>query len=355
MFSFTRRHGGHKDSANELRSSIARRAARAVALSPVAFCALSLVALCAPAAAAVAGQPPAADSSREQSQQQSITQAQAELYERWRANINRNQTLAHEAGRDYLGRYPEPGEYAAHVRRWVTAYERESRKLEFLRLFKSQKYPELFRVGEQVLAEEPEHLKTIIHLAYAGYLAAGQGDDSFGEAALAHARRAVLLVDSGRASDWQPFADQQDALGHLHFVIGELSIKSDPEEAARLFRRAVEIGGAVGRTPVLYSRLAAAYVADRYEPLSKDYESRYAGREPSDESRAALTKVNAVVDLVIDAYARAVAFAGDDPRYAEARRRWSDELTRFYKFRHNGTTDGLEAFITGITAKPLPQ
>lgn len=353
MFSSTRRHGGHDGDGNGLRASNAGRAARVVALPLVALCALSSVAFCAPAKA-VAGQPPVADSSRQQ-QQQPITQAQAELYERWRVNINRNQTLAHEAGRDYLGRYPEPGEYAAHVRRWVTAYERESRKLDFLRLFKAQKYPELFRVGDQVLAEEPEHLKTIIHLAYAGYLAAGKGDDSFGEAALAHARRAVLLVDSGRASDWQPFADQQDALGHLHFVIGELSVKSDPEEAVRLFRRAVEIGGTVKQTPVLYSRLAAAYVADRYEPLSRDYESRYAGREPSDESRAALAKVNAVVDLVIDAYARAVAYAGDDARYAEARRRWSDELTRFYKFRHNDTTDGLEAFIAGIAAKPLPQ
>ena len=309
--------------------------------------ALSLVALCAPGARA--GQRPAANA------QPQITQAQAELYERWRSNINGNQMIAFEAGRDYLGKYPEPGEYAAHVRRWVVAYERESRKLEFLRLFKQQKFSDLFRVGDQILAEEPEHLKTIIHLAYAGYLAAGKGDDSFGAAALAHARRAVLLVDSGRASDWQPFADRPDALGHLHFVIGELTVKSDPEESVRLFRRAVEIGGTVKGTPVLYSRLAAAYVVGRYDPLSKDYQSRFAGKEATEESRAALEKVNGVVDLVIDAYARAVSLAGDDARYADARRRWSDELTRFYKFRHNDTTDGLEAFVAGVAAKPLPQ
>ncbi len=336
---FGRRHE-RPDTGGSLRPSIAGRAARAVVLS--------LVALCAPAAAA-------SRTAAANSQPPRITQAQAELYERWRSNINRNQMLAHEAGRDYLGRYPEPGEYAAHVRRWVTAYERESRKLDFLRLFKGQQFPELFRVGDQVLAEEPEHLKTIIHLAYAGYLAAGKGDDSFGDAALAHARRAVLLVDSGRASDWQPFADREDALGHLHFVIGELTVKTDPEEAVRLFRRAVEIGGTVKGTPVLYSRLAAAYVAGRYDPLSKDFQSRYAGKEESAESRAALGKVNGVVDLVIDAYARAVSLAGDDARYADARRRWSEELTRFYKFRHNDTTDGLEAFVAGVVAKPLPQ
>ena len=335
-----RRRQGKSDNGDARRHSAASRATLAVALL--------LVAVCAPSASA-SQQPTTV------AQQQRITQAQADLYERWRSNINRNQMLAHEAGRDYIGKYPEPGEYAARVRRWVADYERESRKLEFLRLFKQQKFSDLFRVGDQILAEEPEHLKTIIHLAYAGYLAAGKGDDSFGDAALARARQALLLVDSGRASDWQPFADRTDALGHLHFVIGELTVKSDPEESVRLFRRAVEIGGTVKGTPVLYSRLAAAYVSSRYDPLSKDYQSRFAGKETSEESRAALEKVNGVVDLVIDAYARAVSLAGDDARYTDARRRWSDELTRFYKFRHNDTTDGLEAFVAGVAAKPLPE
>lgn len=343
MPSYRRRHV-RPDTASGLGISAALRALRAAALSLAAL-------LCAPGA--LFAQQPAADA--RPSLRHQVTQAQAELYERWRANINVNQMLAHEAGRDYVGKYPEPGEYAERVRRWVGDYERASRKLEFVRLFKQQKFPDLFRVGDHILAEEPEHLKTIIHLAYAGYLAAGKGNDSFGEAALGHARRAVLLVDSGRASDWQPFADRADALGHLHFVIGELTVKSDPEESVRLFRRAVEIGGTVKATPVLYSRLAAAYVSGRYDPLSKDYQTRYAGKEATDESRAALEKVNGVVDLVIDAYARAVALSGDDARYTDARRRWSDELTRFYKFRHNDTTDGLEAFVAGVAAKPLPQ
>ena len=106
---------------------------------------------------------------------------------------------------------------------------------------------------------------------------------------------------------------------------------------------------------VLYSRLAAAYVVGRYDPLSKDYQSRYAGKEANDESRAALEKINGVVDLISDAYARAVALAGAEPKYVEAKRRWSDELTRFYKFRHNDSADGLEAFVAGVASKPLPE
>lgn len=324
--------------------AVARRRARASLAAAIA-----LVSLCHVAAAAQQPQPGNA------APPQLVTQAQADLYERWRSNINLNQQQAYEAGREYLSKYPADS-YAAYVRPWVAAYEREARKREFAKLFKAQQFPGVFKVGRQVLAEEPGHLKTLTHLAYAGYLAAGKGDESNNDTALGYARQAVTLIDAGaQAADWQPFAARADALGYLHFIIGELSLKSDPEEAARLFRKAVSYETSVKHTPVLYSRLAAAYVVGRYDPLSKDYQSRFAGKEPNDESRAALEKIYGVVDLISDAYARAVALAGTDPKYTEAKRRWSDELTRFYKFRHNDSADGLEAFVAGVTAKPLPE
>jgi len=302
-------------------------------------------------AAPLSAQPQAVDAAAAQL----VTQAQADLYERWRSNINLNQQAAFDAGREYLTKYPADG-YAAYVRPWVAVYEREARKLEFARLYKAQRFAEVFRVGRDILAAEPEHLKTISQLAYAGYLAAGRGDDSHGTDALAHARRAVELIESGaRPADWQPFADRADALGYLSFIVGELTLKTDPDGAALLFRKAVGFEGSVRQSPVIYSRLAAAYVAARYDPLSKEYQSRFAGRETTDESKAALEKINAVVDLIVDAYARSVALSGSDPKYAAARPRWTEELTRFYKFRHNDSADGLEAFVAGVAAKPLPE
>ena len=323
--------------------AVARTRARA------SLAAITLVSLLCHGVAAQQSQPAAVNT------QQLITQAQADLYERWRSNINQNQPRAYEAGREYLSKYPADG-YAAYVRPWVAAYERESRKREFARLFKAQQFAEVFRLGREVLGEEPEHLKTLTHLAYAGYLAAGKGDESHNDAALGYARRAVALIDAGaQSADWQPFADRADALGYLHFIMGDLTLKSDPEQAVQLFRKAVSYETSVKYTPVLYSRLAAAYVVGRYDPLSKDYQSRYAGKEANDESRAALEKIYVVVDLIADSYARAVALSGAEPKYAEAKRRWTDELTRFYKFRHNDSADGLEAFVAGVASKPLPE
>jgi hypothetical protein len=100
-----------------------------------------------------------------QGNREQITQAQADLYERWRANINLNQGIAFEAGREYLEKYPN-NEYAAHVRKWVAAYEMAARKLQFEQLlYKEKRYAAAFPLGKQILATEPDNIRTIISLA----------------------------------------------------------------------------------------------------------------------------------------------------------------------------------------------
>ncbi|MCA1565979.1 MAG: hypothetical protein LC803_10140 [Acidobacteria bacterium] len=324
---------------------------RALAFAVAPFALLGLVAL--PAAAQ---QPSAQRSAAARRQQQAqVTGAQAELYERWRANINLNQLAAFEAGREYVGKYPND-EYGARVRAWVEAYERGARKAQFeALLFKEKKYAAAFNVGKQVLADEPDNLRAIINLASAGYLASNAGDASFDAETLGFARRATALLEQGaKPSDWKPFTGQPDALAYLNFITGELILKETPAESVNYFRKAIASEGAIKHTPIIYSRLAAAYVASQYEPLSKDFETRFGGKEPTPESKAALEEINATVDRVTDAYARAVALSETEPQYREARARWMQELTRFYKFRNNDSADGLDVYIAGVTAKPLP-
>jgi hypothetical protein len=304
---------------------------------------------------ATSAQQPSAERRASRYRPQQITQAQADLYERWRANINLNQQLAFEAGREYVGKYPND-EYAPRVQMWVGAYERAARKLEFESLlFKEKKYREAYAVGKQVLASEPDNLRVIINLASAGYLASNTGDASFNAETLGFARRATEMLEAGgKPSDWKPFTGQPDALAYLHFITGELILKESPAESIKYFRKAIASEGGIKHTPVIYSRLAAAYAASEYEPQSKAFGEQFGGKEATPESNAALEQINATVDRITDALARAVALSGTEAQYAEARTRWMQELTRFYKFRHNDSTDGLEAYIAGATAKPLP-
>ena len=337
--------------------STARRAPRRARPGVASFVVLLITFAVASAHAANAcasPQPPASIIGQQPPQRQ-ITQAQADLYERWRSNINLNQQVAFEAGREYLGKYPND-EYAPYVRRWVDAYERAARKLQFEQLlYKEKRYAAAYPIGKQVLADEPDNLRAIISLAYAGYLAANAGDTSFSDETLEYARRATALLEQGsKPADWKPFTGKADALAYLNFIVGELVLKETPAESVNYFRKAIESDGSIKSTPVIYSRLAAAYVASQYEPQSKEFESQYSGKPETPESKAALERIYQTVDLITDAFARAVALSGTEAQYREARPRWMRELTQFYKFRHNDSTEGLDAYIAGVTSKPLP-
>src|ERR1051325_9408080 len=57
---------------------------------------------------------------------------------------------------------------------------------------------------------------------------------------------------------------------------------------------------------------------------------------------------------MIDAYARAVALAGTDPKFKDVKAGWNDSLTQWYKFRNNDKTEGMDQMVAGILSKPLP-
>ena len=284
------------------------------------------------------------------------TEAQAQLYERWRSNIRLNQRAAYEAGKEYVAQYPAD-EYAAYVRPWLDLYERAVRKARFHQLlYQDKKYGEAYTLGRQVLADEPESVKTVIDLASAAYLATGAGDESVRADALALARRSLALLEAGqRAADWKPFAGPADVVGYLNFVIGDLVLKETPADAIPYLRKAALSEGAIRHAPNVYTRLAAAYAKSEYEPLARDFAARYAGKEATPESQAALAQIFPVLERMIDAYARAVALSQNDPQYNGARSRWLQELTELYRTRHNGSTDGLNDLLANIINKPLPE
>jgi len=289
------------------------------------------------------------------SQSQDITQAQADLYERWRANIRNNQTLAYEAGKEYLTKYPEDG-YTAHVKKWVGEYEKAARRVRFRQLLeRDKKYGEAFATGKLVLADAPDNLQTLINLAYAGYFAQAENDSSVNAETLAFARQAIERLGAGdKLADWKPFANQADALGYLNFIAGELTLKDSPLEASRYFLEALRHEGSVKTYPVIYARLGVVYAVRDFDPLARKFEARYKGKDVTPESQVALAEVYQVVDKIVDAYARAVALSGTDAQYEVARRRWLEELNRFYKTRHNNSLDGLETLIANVLTKPLP-
>lgn len=284
------------------------------------------------------------------------------IYERFVKDRKDNQQVAFEAGKEYLQKCSnEEAQYVNYVKKFVDSYEKGSRQIELGKSIEAKKYAEAYAVGKQIMADNPEDVRTAISLAYAGLLNATAGassNASLNPEAMTYAKKAIDLLQAGKVADsWLPFTSKDDALGWMHFTLGTLTLKNSPSEAAMHFVKSAQTESSTKKDPTTYYYLATAYQVGDYKKLSDEYKACCAGKEETPESKARLENINQVVDRIIDSYARAISYipATGKPELQQRKTEWMKELTDFYKYRNNNLETGLPELITGIQAKPLPQ
>jgi tetratricopeptide (TPR) repeat protein len=279
-----------------------------------------------------------------------------EIYKRFVDNRQGNPAVAYQAARDYLQKYnKDKDQYTDYLGKWVMYYERDERKRTLPNLINEKKFAEAYSTGAKILADEPNYLRAQIDLGYAGYLAASAKNESFNAAALDYARKAISEIVSGKApAEWAPFKGKDDTLAYLNYAVGFLTLKTSPDQAIDALLKAAKYDSDINKTPSTYYFLAAAYESGPYKTLSSAYQTQYAGKPETPESKAALEKLNTVMDRIVDAYARAIKTAGTDPKTEQSRKEWLNQMTTYYKFRHEGSDAGLPEFIAASMQKPLP-
>lgn len=291
--------------------------------------------------------------------------AKAAWYADFTANRTKDAKAAYEAGKKYLAACPtETGPIPDYLKKWTAQYDKEARKIKFQPLlYGDKKFDEAFALGKQLLAEDPENLRVMIDLGYSGFHLASPAtkNESFNVDSLTYSRKAIQMLEAGKlpvsldgkVSIWNPFKGKDDTLAYLYHGVGRLTLKTNPEEALSALIKALSFDTDLKKEAWEYYFIAAAYETGPYPKLAKDYEI-FKGKEETPESKLALANVNQVIDRMIDAYARAVAVAGNDPKYAAPKKEWMDGLTTWYKFRNNNTDAGLSGFIASVMSKPLP-
>jgi hypothetical protein len=279
-----------------------------------------------------------------------------DIYKKFTENRLPNPTAAYQLARDYLQRYSkDKDQYVDYLTKWVAAYERDDRKRNLPILINEKKFTEAYKTGARILSDEPDYLRAQIDLGYAGYIAASAKDESHNAEALAYATKAIQAIESGKTpSEWAPFKGKDDTLAYLNYAVGFLKLKTNPTEAIDPLLRAATLESDIKRTPSTYYFLAVAYESGPYKTLSTAYQTEFANKPETPASKAALEKLNVLMDRIIDAYARAIAAAGTDPKTEQSRRDWTAQLTNYYKFRNNGSDAGLKEFIDATAKKPLP-
>jgi hypothetical protein len=282
--------------------------------------------------------------------------AKIAIYKRFVDNRVPNPTAAYQAARDYLQKYQkDKDQYTDYLTKWVAAYERDDRKRQLGGLINEKKFDEAYKVGARILADEPDYLRAQIDLGYAGYLAASNKNESHNADALMYARKAIQALESGKTpSEWAPFKGKDDTLAYLNYAVGFLTLKTNPDQTIDSLIKAAMYESDIRRTASTYYFLAVAYEAGPYKTMSTAYQTNFANKPETPESKAALEKLGVVMDRIVDAYARAIATAGTDPKTEQSRKEWLTQASNYYKFRHGGSDVGLSEMIQNALQKPLP-
>jgi hypothetical protein len=279
-------------------------------------------------------------------------------YNEFRQTFKTDQAKAYDLASKYLACPAVAGEeqITNYLKNFVTLYQKSARKGQVADLVYNKKdYAKAFELGRQVLAEEPDYLKTYIDLGYAGYFAAISGNTSFLNDSLNYSTKALELIQAGKApDDWKPFSGKDETIAWMNFIIGTGKITNAPAEAIPFFIKAATIEGPFKKSPQTYSLLGQAYEVGVYAKQFEEYNRLYKDKPETPESKLALENINQVIDRVIDAYARAVSLAGTDPKNQKIKDESLKSLTTWYKFRNNDSEAGLNEMVASILSKPLP-
>ena len=279
-----------------------------------------------------------------------------EIYKKFYDNRNTNTAAAYAAARDYLQRYTkDKDQYVDYLQKWVTAYERDDRKKMLPGLISDKNWAEAYKVGAKILTDEPNNLRTQIDLGYAGYLAASTKNETYNADAINYSRKAIAAIEGGQSpSEWAPFKGKDDTLAYLYYALGYLTLKTSPEQSLDSLIKAAQFDSDIKKTASTYYFIAVAYETGPYKTQAAAYQTAYGGKEETPASKAALDKLSVLIDRMIDAYARAIATAGTDPKTEQSRKDWMTQLTNYYKFRHAGSDAGLTEYVAGVLKGPLP-
>jgi hypothetical protein len=289
-------------------------------------------------------------------------EAKNALYASFREKRTTDQAKAYEDAKKYLA-CPATGQVTEaqqkiidYLKNFVTKYDEATRKLSYrAKLYNEQKFEEAYAIGKEILATEPENLQVLVDLGTNAYLLPPLKNAQLTAEGLGYAQKALALLDSGKTLEkWDPLGSKDVAVAYLNYSIGTLTLEKDPGAALKNLLKAAQFETPLKKSPYTYAYIAGAYETGPYAKLSEQYKAMYLGKDETPESKLMLANINQLVDRMIDAYARAVAVAGTDAKFATAKTGWNDSLMQWYKYRNADKTDGMDQLIASVLTKPLP-
>lgn len=210
---------------------------------------------------------------------------------------------------------------------------------------------EAFAKGSDFLTRNPESIEVLIELVSIGTEQAKKQNTKFVDQSIRYGGQAIALAEANKKpanfdeATWQQF--KTTTVPSLYQSLGLLyMIKGASAEAKAQYVKASQ---AAPSDPFNFVMIAAL-MNDEYQVQAKAYQTMAAGAP----KEAQLKKVEALLDTVIDAYARAIAVSEGSAPLAQVRQQYLQDLENYYKYRHNDSTTGMQQLIDKYKVAPKP-
>lgn len=229
----------------------------------------------------------------------------------------------------YLKVFTDPGD-ADHVKPYLISAYTSTNRLD-----------EAFALAATSLDKSPDPLAAMINLTRGGLQEAEKGNAKFIPQSKQFGLKAIELIEGNKKPETVTDARWADYktkwLPQLYQWLAIISLRSGDKADAK-----AKLASAVGLNPfdpisyVVMSNMAN----DEYQRLAQEHRAATGA-----EKAALLKKAEAQMDEVIDAYAHAIALTEGNPQYDTMRGGLKADLEGYYKYRHNNSTEGLQALI----------
>lgn len=198
-----------------------------------------------------------------------------------------------------------------------------------------------FTLGQKWLAQNPDDAHILYRLAVVASNESIKGNNKYAALGRQYGVKAGELIEADKqppntdAAKWPAF--KAEALPNVYRSVGIIALKTNDRAGARQY---LEKAVAHKSTDPGVFLVLADLANEDYELTAKQYQIAAAAEKP-----ALRKKADEQLDLVIDIYAQAIAASEASQQYQQAAAALRENLTAYYKYRHNNSTDGMQALI----------
>jgi hypothetical protein len=208
--------------------------------------------------------------------------------------------------------------------------------------FTQNRFDDLFRVASEYLAKNQTDLALLTRVSLIGIDQAKLRNAKFAAQSQQYGAKAIEIIESGKkpeAFDDAKWTEYQTRwLPQLYQSLGMLALLTGNNAEARTrIDKSVALNSKEPFTYVLLGSL----LNDEYQKLAEQHKALAAG--PMKDS--VLKQAHAKLDEIVDAYARAVGLSEGNVTYQQLHDQILQDLQSYYKYRHGGSTVGLQQLI----------